>query len=255
MQNSLKWILGVITIVVTISLGVWSWSLVRTQINMYPSKSANFTGKAVVNVKPDVAVVSIAVVTQGKDAKSAQADNDAKVTAVRDFLKGSGIVDGDIKTSNYNLYPQYDYDYCNRQKDLNSSNTYCTPQIVSFEMNQSLEFKVRDFDKLGDIVGQVTQKGANQIHGITFTIEDPDKYRQDAVVDAIAKAKEKAEVYAKATGFKLGKIVSIYENSYVPPMPYYADGKGGAEMNQVGSPIEAGSQEVSVEMSITYEIK
>ncbi len=244
-------IVGIIFgVVLTVATGIWAWSLIERQSYQYPARSVTFSGSAQVTVAPDYADVTVSVVTQNASAQVAQEENDRKIQGVADYLKQQGIADADIQTVGYYLYPQYDYDYC-RREDPNFTG-YCTPRIVGYEMNQSLQFRVRDLDNVGTLLGSVTERGANSISGVQFRVEDVDAVRREAVAEALQKADEKARQYEQLAGLRLGKIVTISESGGDVYGGFYAEGKGGAAMS---APIEPGSQDVTLEVYVTYEVK
>ena len=165
-------------------------------------------------------------------------------------LKDLGIEAKDIKTGSYSLNPVYNWTEKDGQK------------LSGYEVYQSVTLKIRDLEKIGDIIAKTTEKGANQVGGISFTIDDEYELKNEARELAIEKAKEKAELIAAQTGMKLGKIVSVYENSYSPVMAYdYSNARKemvtdevlGAGIEAPG--IEAGQNEVKVEVTLMYEIK
>ncbi len=238
-------------VVLTVATGIWAWSLIERQSYQYPARSVTFSGSAQVTVAPDYADVTVSVVTQNANAQAAQEENDSKVKNVADYLKQNGIADADIKTVGYNLYPQYDYDYCRREDPAFTG--YCTPRIVSYEMNQSLQFRVRDLENIGTILGSVTERGANSISGVQFQVEDVDAVRRQAVAEALEKAHEKARQYEQLAGLRLGKIVTLSESGGDVYGGFYADGKGGASSFE--APIEPGTQDVTLQVFVTYEVK
>ena len=115
--------------------------------------------------------------------------------------------------------------------------------------------KIRELSKAGDIVAGMVDNGANTVSGPSFTVDDPTELQNEARREAIAEAKEKAKAIAEAGGFRLGKLISINEGSSFPqPFPYMLEfgGKGG----DFGGPaIEPGSQEIRVNVTLSYEIK
>ena|SRR3989344_7432533 len=207
-------------------------------------KTIQMSGEGKVTARPDTANLSFAVVTQGADSAKVQADNDTKMKKVIEYLKQNGVKEEDIKTSGYNLYPQYDY-----KPDGSSS-------ITGYNLNQNVDAKLRDLGKVPSIMGGLTGQGVNQINGVNYFIDDPDALRTQARDEAIAKAKEKAQNLASTLGIKLGKVINFSEGeSYIPyPMPYYAErgiGAGGGGT----SPTEPGSQDVTMTVTLTFELK
>ena len=233
---------------------VWGWSVYKKTADIAPTTTMTVSAEGKVTVKPDLAIINFSVVTQGNDPKNVQKINDGKMGAVVQYLKDSNIEEKDIKTTSYNLSPQYDYSWCNLSSD---SRIYCPPKISGYILTQGVEVKLRDLSKSGEIIGNLPGKGANEISSINFTIDDMDIPRIEARKEAIEKANNKAEMMAKAPGVKLGKIANISEgSSYTPYSPYAtksvdAYGLGSGE----ASPIQVGSNDITVNVSITYQIK
>jgi uncharacterized protein len=234
---------------------VWGWSVYKKTSNTAPNTTMTVSAEGKVTVKPDLAMINFSVVTQGNEPKSVQKINDGKMGAVIQYLKDSGIEEKDIKTTSYNLSPQYDYSWCNVSGSLDSR-VYCPPKISGYILTQGVELKLRDLSKSGEIIGNLPGKGANEISSINFTIDDMEIPKIEARKEAIEKANTKALMMAEAAGVKLGKIANISEGSSYSPYPYAtksaeAYGLGGAD----ASPIQVGSNDIVVNISITYQIK
>ncbi len=164
------------------------------------------------------------------------------------------------------MEPRYQYYDCNNIRPLyNGVSAYpepepCPPsEIVGYSINQSVLVKIRDFDKAGELLAGATERGANQVSGLSFTIDDPDALQMQARTDAIAKAQEKAQATAKAGGFRVGRLLSIDEG-YVPYYGYgletkVAYGMGGDASVAPSPSIEPGSQEVKVSVIMRFEIR
>jgi uncharacterized protein YggE len=169
-------------------------------------------------------------------------------------LKQNGVKAEDIKTSEYSLTPQYDYNWCHKsEKDF----TPCSPKIIGYSFTQSAAVKIRNFDTINTIIGGLSAKGANTISDITFTIDDPESYKNQARIEALNKIKTQAQVLSKETDIKIGKIISVNEGSY-PTQLYENNVKatlGSVPQASTPAPIETGTQEISVTMTVSYEIK
>lgn len=261
MNNQIKNYLGVAIIIVLLVIGYAAASYVGTysksiQPSSFRSFSVSAEGKVV--TIPDVAQFTFGVKTEGgKNIGDLQRENAEKVNKTIEFIKSNGVDTKDIKTTNYNLEPRYQYYDCSRPE---SSVTPCPPpDIVGYTITQTISVKIRDFNKIGDILAGVIKNGANEVSALSFAIDDPTKIQDQARNEAIAKAKEKATAVAKAGGFHLGRLLSI-EEGYTPR--YYQDysttklsAMGGGETATVPPAIEAGSQEVTVTMTLRYEIE
>ncbi len=219
--------------------------------------AASGEGKAV--AVPDIARLSFGVITEGgKNLADLQKENTEKANHIIVYLKEGGVDEKDINTESYNISPRYQYFSCPPPRDKEEA-VPCPPsEIVGYSINQSIAVKIRDLNKTGDILTGVVKRGAISVSGPTFAVDDPTELQNKARAEAIAKAQEKAKAVAKAGGFRLGKLISISEGvSFLPPTPApferFAVGKSG---DFGGSPaIEPGSQEIRVNMTLTYEIK
>jgi uncharacterized protein len=204
---------------------------------------------------PDATSFSYAVVETGKTVAEAQTKATDKSNAIIAYLKDSGIEDKDIKTENYSINPQYEF-----QRQV-CSGGICPPgrQVISgYEVNQTVYVKVRDNAKAGDILTAIGSKGASNVSGLSFTIDldRQEELQAEARAIAIAQAREKAEVMAKALGVRLGDIASFNEGGS-QPFPMYemkaVDGRGSA--NQAVAPIlPTGENKVISNVTVTFEI-
>jgi hypothetical protein len=240
--------------VIILSLGVLSWGYYnyrQAQNIVNPDRIIAFTEEGKVIAKPDIAKVSFSVVTQGIEATAVQAENNQKMQKVIDFVKKQGIVDKDIQTTNYSLNPQYDYTWCRKSKD---DTRYCSPKIIGYELTQSVEVKIRDFDKINIIIGGLSDAGANQISNISFSLDEPEDYKNQARIEALKKIEKRAQLLSKETSLKLGKIVSVSESGIYPVYREAMKATNEAP-SSVPAPIETGTQEITVTLTVSYEIK
>jgi len=213
----------------------------------YSRSNANqisFTGEGKVYSNPDTAFIDFSVVTQGTDISNVQDSNTKKMNKVIDFLKSFGIEDKDIKTTNYGLYPQYTYE--NNQ----------IPQIMGYQITQTLSVKIRKTDTIGDILKKGVTMGINQVNSLYFGIENDEQLKEQARQLAIADAKKKADVMASQIGIKLGKIVGFSENTSGYPVPVMYDAKASGMGGGGSSPnVQTGENEITLSVTIIYEIK
>jgi uncharacterized protein YggE len=154
-----------------------------------------------------------------------------------------------VKTSNYSLSPVYNWTNNKGQ------------ELVGYEVTQTLDIKVRDLNKIGEVISKTTEQGANQIGNISFTIDDEYALKNQARELAITKAKEKAEMIAKQSGMKLGEVKSVYEDvsPIISPLAY-SNAKVMLEASDqasgLSSPnIQSGQNEIKVDVTLTYEVK
>lgn len=208
------------------------------------TNTVSFSGEGKVVAKPDIAKINLSIVTDAPTSKAAQDDNSKKSKAVTDYLKKQNIEEKDIKTTGYNIYPQYKY-----------SQFGGNPQITGYQVNQSMEVKIRDLDKVSNILDGVVSAGANQVNGLSFEIDNQDALKAEARAKAIADAKKKANELQSQVGISLGKIVNFSENTGGYPIYFKSgametDGRGGG-----GPSVPTGENEITVNISITYQIK
>lgn len=217
-----------------------------------PRLTVSAEGK--VTVKPDLVKVNFSVVSQGDDYLAVQKDGDEKMAQAIGYLKGIDIKEEDIKTVGYNLTPNYDYDWCRTLVEVYRP---CPPKIINYNLRQQVEVKIREIEQTGEILSNLPQKGVNEIYSPVFTVDDPEQFRVEARNKAIMSAQEKAKTIANVSGISLGKVMEFSESDggSRPIYEYSAKGMGGDMISVTPSPIEAGSQDISVTVSISYQIK
>lgn len=203
-------------------------------------------GQGKVTAKPDVATVQLGVITEGTSVKDIQQKNTDKMNAIIAALKAMDIKAEDIQTQNYNLSPKYDW-------------TDGTQKLVGYTISQNISVKVRNLDKTGDVVSKGGELGANQIGGVQFVIDDPNALQAQARDKAIDDAQQKAQVLAKKLGLNIVRVVSFAESGSMPvPRPYLMmdnSAKSAAGMPEAAPQIEPGSEEVTANVSVTFEVR
>ncbi|MFA6354256.1 MAG: SIMPL domain-containing protein [Candidatus Paceibacterota bacterium] len=210
----------------------------------------NAEGKT--TVKPDLAQFSFSVVTDGTDLALIAKNNNDLVNKAIDFVKKSGVDEKDIKTTQYNLNPRYEYNESQKK-------TF----ISGYELTQTVFVKIRDLekniDKVSKILGLLPEMGVNQISSVSFTNEDQELFLAQARKDAFDKAFTKAKSMAKANGVSLGEVINVneYQNG-----PIYYDsvssmkgmGIGGGSIAPMPA-IQPGTEELKVNVTVTYELR
>jgi uncharacterized protein YggE len=246
-------LLGVFLAVQAIG-GVLGWKYIGSGVAASNTISVSGHGEAL--AVPDIATFTYSVVSEKPTVAAAQADATAKANAVTAYLKSAGIDTKDIQTSGYSINPQYDYttQVC--------TNGFCPggKQVLrGYEVRQSTTVKVRDTAKAGDLLAGVGEKGATELSGLSFTFDKPDAPQTEARDKAIADAKAKADVLAKQLGVTLVRVVSFNENSaggYPRPMAYStAVGNQAKDLAAVAPEISVGQNNVTDDVTVTYEIK
>lgn len=234
--------LGILTAVILYSL--FFGPAKKFGDSLFPAKTITVSAEGKVTVSPDIAKVSFSVVSEGVNPKFVAEENNKKMNSAINFVKSLEIDEKDIKTTQYNLSPRYEYDEKTRK-------TF----ISGYTLTQTVLVKVRNLDKVAEVLGGLPELGINQIGSISFDVDDSEKYLTEARNQAFEKAKEKAKTMSEKNSVKLGKVINFSEYQGVQPFPYYAamEGKGGAP--SVAPTIEPGTQEITIQVSITYEIK
>lgn len=257
MDDKIKIFLGTAAIIVMFIFAFAAVSFVSSysksiQPSSFRSFSVSAEGKIV--AVPDVAQFTFSVITQGgREIASLQKENAEKVNKAIEFLKSNNIEAKDIKTQSYNLEPRYQYFSC-------SKDGACPPpEIVGYTVSQTASVKVRNFNKIGDVLSGVIQNGANSVSQLSFTVDDPTSLQNQARTEAIAKAKEKAKAIANAGDFRLGRLLSI-EEGYALPYRSQSWEKSAIIPPATTPPsvpptIEPGSQEIIVYVTLKYEIE
>jgi uncharacterized protein YggE len=192
---------------------------------------------------PDLAIITAGVVTRASSAGSAMQQAAQRMSRVRAALKAAGVEDRDIQTSNVSLNPDYVYE---QNK---------TPRITGYSASNQLTVRFRDIARAGPILDALVQEGANQISGPNLTIEKPEAALDEARAKAVANGRTRAELYARALGLRLVRIVSVNESGgyYAPPPPApVMMAERGAAAN---TSIEPGEQKLQVNLAMTFELQ
>lgn len=201
------------------------------------------SGEGKVTGTPNIAVTDIGLVTEKADVASAQKENSEKMNKLIGEVKKLGVKDEDIQTTQYSIYPKYDY-------------TEGKSILSGYTVQQSVTVKIRDLSKINAVLAKVGEVGANQVSSLSFTIDDKEALRASARELALKNVQEKAVALARALGVRLVRVVSFNEsggNDFSPlkNYPMYAEGLGGG-----GAPdIQTGSLDIKVSANVVYEIE
>ncbi len=189
---------------------------------------------------PDQATIRAGVVAQAQTAAAALADNAQRMARVMAALKHAGIASRDVATASVSLQPQYRY--ADNQP----------PAITGYQATNSVAVRFRDIAKAGPILDALVAEGANQIDGPNLALSQPDAALDEARTDAVIKARARAELYAKAAGLHVVRIVSIAEGGEstgpMPPMPIMRMMKADSATTQIA----AGESDVTVTLSVRF---
>jgi hypothetical protein len=245
-------IVGIIVVIIIAShicSGGPGW---RDYDNSKVVNTITVSGTGEVVVKPDIATISFGVSAENLDVAKAQTESATKMNNIIDFLNKNGVDEKDIKTTNYSIYPRYDY------TRTSSVYPYTGKQVlVGYVVSQTVEVKIRDISQSGKLLGGVGEFGVTDISGLNFSVDKIDDVKDQARELAIKDAREQARVLAKGLDVRLLKIVSFSENGNSPI--YYgmmeksmAVGMGG---DAVAPQLPAGENKITSNVTITYEIR
>jgi uncharacterized protein YggE len=204
-----------------------------------PIATISVSGEAQLSVPPDLAQIDGGVTTEAKTAREASEANNTTMGKVLLALKGAGIDEKDFQTSRLSLQPQY-------APNRNGPNA-----IVGYQASNRVTIKLRDVTKVASTIDTLVGAGANNIGGINFMVSAASKLLDDAREQAIADARRKAEIYAKAAGVTLGSPVSISEEGAPGPAPFRKMAAGMA----ASAPVAQGEETLHVTVSVSWAIK
>ena len=229
-------------------LGFWTAKVFidfQSLPNNYP-REITVSGEGRTFAVPDIALIQLGVVTEGLKIGDVVRENTEKMNNILKEIKALGIEEKDIKTTTYNLAPRYEWTEDGKRI------------FKGYTLTQQINVKIRNFEKIGDVLEKSTEKGANLVGDLQFSIDEPEKVRQEARKEAIERAKTKASQIATDSGLKLVKLVNVYEDYY--PRTYSdtlyksLEATGGGE---IAAPpeIQPGEQEVTVTIYLTYRVR
>lgn len=265
----------------------------------------SMSGEGKETIKPDIAVVNLGVQANAATVKEAQDRINESINLITAEIKKLGIDEKDIKTENYNVYPNYDavppvmplMESKPAQGAPESTTQGTTPvedtvssgsgssgeirtmvaqagpvaparpaiaptkapqdsRIKSYNASTNLSIKVRDLNKVNQVIDAATNLGANQVGGVTFDVDDRSKAEDAARKKAVEEAKKKAEQAARTAGIRLGKVINYSESFNGGPYPMFKS-MAAEDARAEGSTtnIEPGSMDIVVNVTLSYEIK
>jgi len=243
----MKHLIVMLMVLGLIAIGIIS--LLRERIVNPTDHQISFTAEGRAFAKPDIAQIQVAVKTDRvKESIKAVKQNTEQMNKVVNKLKELGIEEKDIKTTTYSLNPVYDY---NREMGQQT--------LAGYEVYQGVTVKIRNLDKVGEIIEATTNVGANQVGDVTFTIDDTEEVQKIAREEAVKKAEQKAKETAKLTGIKLGKLINVIESEgYVPVYRDYSyTNKLSMEAGAMAPApdIQVGENEIKLSVTLIYDVR
>lgn len=205
----------------------------------------NLNTTAEVKKAPDLATISAGVVTTARTARAAMEDNARRMTAAMAALRAAGVADRDVQTSGVNLSPQYEYLPNQR------------PRITGYQATNTVTVRLRRLEAVGPVLDALVAQGVNQINGPTFGLEDPDAALDAARTEAMAKAMRRAELYARAAGMRVRRVLTINESGgYEPPAPRpMMMARMSAETADASTPVAPGEVTLNIQLSVSFELE
>jgi uncharacterized protein len=204
--------------------------------------SVTVTGEATISQPPDLAMLQAGVTSQAKTARDAMSNSARLMAAVLIALKEASVPEKDIQTSELSLNPIFDHSKASQNRNPG--------QIVAVEATSLLTVRLTDVKKSADVLDKMISAGANVATGISFAISDPSKLLDQARAEAIADAKRKAEIYAKAAGVMLGKPLSISEGHVARARTTMMAKRDAA----AAMPIQPGEEKIGITVQVSYEL-
>ncbi len=218
--------------------------VVGTGVGVSDQPRISVRGSGVVAAKPDMANLQVGVSIQNPSLETAQSEAASKMDALMQQLRGAGIEEKDINTTQYNVEPVMDY----REGQ--------SPTVTGFRVTNIVEVKIRDLSKASKLIDDLVKSGANTIYGLSFGFSDPSAVMKQAREAAVQDAREKAEQLAGLNGVTLGSVLVVDDGgSNVPGPVMEARASNSMAQDAALPPINPGQQEVRVEVSVVYGIK
>jgi uncharacterized protein YggE len=250
MDNAKKWfwiLLNILIAVAVVNVVFFVMPMLqKLGDGFYPSRTITVSSEGKATVSPDIAQVSFSVISQGQNPQTLSTNNNEKMSAVIQFVKSQNIDEKDIKTTGYDLSPNYQWDKTTQRNF-----------IVGYTLTQTVLVKIRDLAKVAQVLGGLAPLGVNQIGGVSFTVDNQEAVLALARADAFRKAEAKAKEMASQAGVSLGRVLNVSEYGGGVPIPYYS---AKAEMGGLGGApsvptIQPGTQEVTDQITITYTLR
>lgn len=248
-------LLTIILIGIIVALAAYAYYTLKQSEGVYTGAAViTVQGEGEILARPDIGEFSFSVMAEGETATAAQEQSAEAINTILAYLTEAGVAEADVKTENYYLNPKYRYE------DAICTINYCPPSnpvIDGYEVSQTVVVKVRELERSGELISGVGERGATNISGLQFTIDDETVLKAQAREEAIAKAKEKAEQLADDLGVRIVRMTGFWEEQggYYP---MYDRGYGGDMVEQSASAapqMPVGENTIRSTVSITYEVK
>jgi uncharacterized protein YggE len=214
-------------------------------MHMIEGTMLSVSAEGMVESAPDMATLSMGVVSEGATASEAMAENARRMNGLTQALRRAGVAERDIQTANLSVNPQYVY--VENQ----------APRISGYQANNQVSARVRNLANVGRTVDAAVAAGGNTVNGIAFSHSDPEAQLDAARRAAAAEARQRADLYAQAFGLRVHRIIAISESGgYQPPMPMPMMARmAAADMEAAPTPVAPGEIQTRVSVNVTYELR
>jgi uncharacterized protein len=196
-----------------------------------------------VNVVPDLAQVRSGVSTNAKNVKDAVESNSKTMAAIITALTESGVAQKDIQTAQFSIQPVY-----------SSQDQHAESKLTAYRVSNQVIAKIRHIDKLGDVLERLAAAGATDVWNIDFLVSDPSKALDEAREAAIADARRKAEVFARAAGVTLGRVVAIEEEGAAAEPLSMHNRSMAAVREAVAVPVASGENTLRAVVTVGFDL-
>lgn len=210
--------------------------------SMFQATTLNLSAYGETRIAPDMATISLGVTTQAPTAQAAMQANAQNMSRVVESLRRAGIAAKDIQTSGLNLNPQYQY--IENQP----------PKLIGYQASNQVTVTVHDLARLGQAVDATVSAGANQVNGISFGLDDPTAAENAAREAAVRALQAKADLYARATGHRVVRLVTLSEGSASYPQPPMPMAMASFRKEAADTSVSPGELKVRVDITGLYQL-
>ena len=255
----MKYLVPAATVLLIVALGAYTQFTFKQARYFYSGPVIiNVVGEGEAIAVPDIATFTFSVRKEAADATTAQSQSAEIANAITEYLEEAGIEERDVKTLYYNLNPRYEY-----PQRICAAGSYCPPgerTLVGYEVHQTMQVKVRDTDQAGTLISGVGERGATDVSGLQFTIDDEESIKAEAREKAIADAKEKAKKLADDLGVRVVRMTGFWEDQGAYPYGYGGDVRMESAMMSmdgggVAPSLPVGENTTTVRVNVSYEVK
>jgi len=210
-----------------------------------PLSSIRVTAEARISARPDRVQIDIGVLTQAQLSHDAAAGNARALDAVLAAVRGVAGATAQLRTVSYSLSPSYQYHPGGGE-----------PTITGYTALDVVQVTLDELARMGDVIDAATRTGANRVQGIQFLLRDQDAVRTEALREAAIRARGEAETLAAALNLRVLRVLTVDESSprIVPIRAHIAAARSAAASAEVATPVEAGTLDVTAEVTLTVEV-